>query len=854
MKNQVKLCVLPAFATNFRGTFSSVIMLFLAAILIVSCSKQMPDAEAPAVITGDDQIVGAAAAANTYYVAPNGNDNNAGTISAPFKTLNKAWDVIAAGDLVYMRGGTYAFDNTQYLDGKNGTSGNLIKLWAYPGEIPVISRSTSYTQANSNELIAFSGNYIHFKGLEIANFSQRPGEHAYPAFRANPASNCIWEQINYHHNAAGFSIKGNSSNNLVLNSDFSHNQDPYSASPYDGADGIDVHDLTGGNNIIRGCRAFWNADDGFDFWDNNGYMLLENSWAFYNGYIPGTFNAAGNGTGIKLGSTTNQQNTLLRTVQNCISFKNLNHGIVENAAICKSNIFNNIVGKTGSHGYWFGSWGTNVATLRNNVAIDVSGDKARLSTNDIHSNNTWNGGVTLTSADFISYDDTQLDNPRQADGSLPVITFLQLVSGSDLVNAGMNVGLPFNGTAPDIASTESGGTTPPPSNQAPVANAGADKAVLLPASTVSITGSGSDPDGTIASYAWTRVSGPNTPVLSGATTTTLSASSLIAGTYVFRLTVTDNGGLTATDDVNVVVSASTPPPNAAPTANAGADKSVLLPASTVSITGSGSDPDGTIASYAWTRVSGPNTPALSGANTTTLSASGLIAGTYVFKLTVTDNGGLTASDNVNVVVSASTPGPNVAPTANAGPDKTITLPVNSILLAGSGTDPDGTIVSYTWTYRSGPGAPPMTGTNTANLTATSLKAGTYVFRLTVKDNGGLTDYDQVKVIVNAGSTPPPTSVINVSQAVQDAGFNYYVVQDFGTAADNTANPTRSTLRIFENGVELKPPHSKHRDIKNLGQGRFSHWDDGSGFVALYFSASDNTNPKTNGRTYTYSIQ
>jgi transcriptional regulator CtsR len=62
------------------------------------------------------------------------------------------------------------------------------------------------------------------------------------------------------------------------------------------------------------------------------------------------------------------------------------------------------------------------------------------------------------------------------------------------------------------------------------------------------------------------------------------------------------------------------------------------------------------------------------------------------------------------------------------------------------------------------------------------------------------------------------------------------------------------LRIFENGIELGPAHSAHANIRTLGQGRFSHWDDGSGTagaVALLFSASDNTNPKTNGRTYTY---
>jgi uncharacterized protein YjdB len=93
------------------------------------------------------------------------------------------------------------------------------------------------------------------------------------------------------------------------------------------------------------------------------------------------------------------------------------------------------------------------------------------------------------------------------------------------------------------------------------------------------------------------------------------------------------------------------PVNSPPTANAGADKSITLPTNSIVINGSGTDTDGTISSYAWTRVSGPNTPTLTNANTANLTASGLIAGTYVFRLTVTDNSAATAIDDVNVVVN-----------------------------------------------------------------------------------------------------------------------------------------------------------------------------------------------------------
>ncbi|MGH8511383.1 MAG: LamG-like jellyroll fold domain-containing protein, partial [Gammaproteobacteria bacterium] len=98
------------------------------------------------------------------------------------------------------------------------------------------------------------------------------------------------------------------------------------------------------------------------------------------------------------------------------------------------------------------------------------------------------------------------------------------------------------------------------------------------------------------------------------------------------------------------------------------------------------------------------------------------------------------------------------------------------------------------------------------------------------------------------------TALNVSAASSDGGFAYKIVKSFGTPADNTNFPTRSTLRLFENSLELGPAHSGHGYIRNLGQGRFSHWITANDIEeALRFSASDNTDPRTNGRSYTYCV-
>ncbi len=105
-------------------------------------------------------------------------------------------------------------------------------------------------------------------------------------------------------------------------------------------------------------------------------------------------------------------------------------------------------------------------------------------------------------------------------------------------------------------------TTPPPpapGNTLPVANAGSDRTLTLPSNSVSLTGSGSDADGSISSYSWTKISGPTQYSLSSASVANPTLSNLVQGTYSFRLTVRDNIGATATDDVNIVVNGSTTP-------------------------------------------------------------------------------------------------------------------------------------------------------------------------------------------------------------------------------------------------------------------------------------------------------
>src|SRR6185312_9129876 len=228
-------------------------------------------------------------------------------------------------------------------------------------------------------------------------------------------------------------------------------------------------------------------------------------------------------------------------------------------------------------------------------------------------------------------------------------------------------------------------------NIPPVANAGNDQTITLPTNSLTLSGSGTDTDGTIAKYSWTKISGPSNFKIGNSSSATTSVTNLSQGAYQFALTVTDNNNATSADTMVVTVNAAA---NIPPVANAGNDQTITLPANSLTLSGSGTDTDGTIAQYGWTKISGPSNFKIGNSSSATTSVTNLSQGVYQFELTVTDNNNATSADTMVVTVNAAA---NIPPVANAGNDQTITLPANSLTLSGSGTDTDGTIAQYGWT-------------------------------------------------------------------------------------------------------------------------------------------------------------
>lgn len=189
------------------------------------------------------------------------------------------------------------------------------------------------------------------------------------------------------------------------------------------------------------------------------------------------------------------------------------------------------------------------------------------------------------------------------------------------------------------------GVTDAPANIPPVVDAGTNQSLVLPTNTITLTATATDSDGTIVSKVWNKISGGSVTITNPYQ---LSTSVLLStpGTYVFSFTATDNSGETTSDTITVTLLSM----NVLPIVNAGKDTTLRLPVNSRSMYGVATDPDGTIASYLWYKVSGPSTYTIATPTNKNTIIANLVAGTYVFALQVTDDRGGTKTDNVTIVV------------------------------------------------------------------------------------------------------------------------------------------------------------------------------------------------------------
>ena len=338
-----------------------------------------------------------------------------------------------------------------------------------------------------------------------------------------------------------------------------------------------------------------------------------------------------------------------------------------------------------------------------------------------------------------------------------------------------------------------------PVNQAPVADAGEDQTVAINR-TVTLDGSGSsDPDGDALTYAWTAPVGVTLSATDIANPTFTPTS---AGTYNFTLTVTDEEGLYATDDVVITVQE-----NHTPVADAGEDQTAVA-GREVTLDGSGSsDADDDSLTYSWTQASGPASVTLSDITAVSPTfTTPATTGDYTFSLTVNDGTISSSADTVTVTVEANQP--PTQPTVSISPAAPVTTD-DLVCTSSDSTDANGDTVTYSYEWYKD--SVEQTGLTTDTIAASYTSRGeTWTCTVTPNDGyaDGTADSDEVTIlnsapVANAGSDQSvsinATVTLNGS-ASSDAdsdSLTYSWSQASGTASvtlsDSTAaSPTFTT--------------------------------------------------------------
>lgn len=224
---------------------------------------------------------------------------------------------------------------------------------------------------------------------------------------------------------------------------------------------------------------------------------------------------------------------------------------------------------------------------------------------------------------------------------------------------------------------------------------------------------------------WTKVSGPAATITTPSSATS-TVTGLTTGTYVFRWRISNGTCTASTDDVSIVISA-TPT-----TANAGADQDIC---NVTNATLAGNTP--VAGTGTWTKVSGPAATITSPNNAST-GITGLTAGTYVFRWTISNGSCTSSSDDVQLKIAA-TP-----TTSNAGPDQTLCNVTSAAMAANTAVTGTGQ-----WYFQSGPTTAVFTNPNSPTTTVTGLAPGTYEFVWVIANAPCAASADNVIVTIHA---------------------------------------------------------------------------------------------------------
>ncbi len=394
-----------------------------------------------------------------YYVAPKGDDRGTGTIDRPWATVSRAEKVVEAGDTVYLRGGTYQVTEKWISDEeriwayvfdmtKSGKEGRPIRYVNYRGERPVFDFSG--VKPAGLRVIAFhvTGSWLEFKGFEVTGVQVTIKTHTQSECFENWGSHNVYEGLAMHDGMGIGWYLLDGLDNLVLNCDAYRNWDPVSEDGRGGnTDGFGCHPRKGAvNNVLRGCRAWFNSDDGYDCINSGEAVTFDHCWAFYNGFST-EFKSLGDGNGFKAGGYGHRPLEEVpsvvphHVVKFCVAVGNKAHGFYLNHHMAGDEWLNDSAYRNGVDFDMVERVGDDINTpgvgqiIRNCLAYkgkEILGDIVRGKC--VMENNSFD--LKLKDSDFLSLEEKELRGARGKDGGLPEMRFLHPVKGSAVEGMG----------------------------------------------------------------------------------------------------------------------------------------------------------------------------------------------------------------------------------------------------------------------------------------------------------------------------------------------------------------------------------------------------------------------------------
>ena len=367
--------------------------------------------------------------ADNYFVSPNGNDSNSGTIQKPFKTINKALTVLNSGDTLYFREGIYPYGNKITISGEKDKP---ITFEPYQNEKVIFqgpypkNKKYNIHQNHAKGTFLVTGDYLVFKNFEFTGGING-------IYVKSNASYNRFENLSIHDNYFSSLVLADGANhNLIINCDAYGNFD--SNTHGENSDGFvatshrrDKTPYLGEGNAFIGCRSWGNGDDGFDCWNSGNPVLFISCMAFENGYNHWHDKRfRGNGNGFKLGVHNRYGHPNdAHIVIDCKSWGNSSRGFDYNDNKVAMTLFRNIAYNNKNSGFKFLL--TNHQLIQN---INIKSAHNYLDNNVYQVGNSWNKPNYPISKDIISFNDSSIKGDRNPDGTLDTKGFLELKKDS----------------------------------------------------------------------------------------------------------------------------------------------------------------------------------------------------------------------------------------------------------------------------------------------------------------------------------------------------------------------------------------------------------------------------------------